>query len=136
MSALRRMNTRTTYQPMATDRPIMLHQPWPQGPGRTTRPTTRRELQLLTIRKRETMTQDNESVAREQDANQKQGCKNARSTPTRRAKKAATTTLGDDVRVGIYVRRSTDDENQPYSIEAQGTRLTAYVDSQPGCNAT
>lgn len=29
------------------------------------------------------------------------------------------TTLGDDVRVGIYVRRSTDDEHQPYSIEAQ-----------------
>lgn len=43
-----------------------------------------------------------------------------------------TTTLGDDVRVGIYVRRSTDDEHQPYSIEAQDTRLQAYIDSQPG----
>ncbi|MFN2535953.1 MAG: recombinase family protein, partial [Pseudonocardiaceae bacterium] len=39
---------------------------------------------------------------------------------------------GDDVRVGIYVRRSTDDEHQPYSLEAQDTRLTAYIDSQPG----
>ncbi|WP_435159723.1 recombinase family protein, partial [Amycolatopsis sacchari] len=42
------------------------------------------------------------------------------------------TTLGDDVRVGIYVRRSTDDEHQPYSIEAQDTRLDAYIGSQPG----
>ncbi|WP_416234484.1 recombinase family protein [Lentzea sp. NEAU-D7] len=30
------------------------------------------------------------------------------------------------------MRRSTDDENQPYSIEAQDTRLEAYVQSQPG----
>jgi site-specific DNA recombinase len=56
----------------------------------------------------------------------------ARSTTAQRTKKAAMTTLGDDVRVGIYVRRSTDDEHQPYSIEAQDTRLGAYVDSQPG----
>jgi site-specific DNA recombinase len=28
-----------------------------------------------------------------------------------------------DVRVGVYLRRSTDDEHQPYSIEAQDTRL-------------
>jgi site-specific DNA recombinase len=46
--------------------------------------------------------------------------------------KAAMTTLGDDVRVGIYVRRSTDDEHQPYSIDAQDTRLGAYIESQPG----
>jgi site-specific DNA recombinase len=39
---------------------------------------------------------------------------------------------GDAVRVGVYVRRSTDDEHQPYSIEAQDTRLAAYVGSQPG----
>ena len=39
---------------------------------------------------------------------------------------------GCDVRVGVYVRRSTDDEHQPYSIEAQDTRLAAYVSSQPG----
>jgi site-specific DNA recombinase len=37
-----------------------------------------------------------------------------------------------DVRVGVYVRRSTDDEHQPYSIEAQDIRLAAYIDSQPG----
>jgi Resolvase, N terminal domain len=42
------------------------------------------------------------------------------------------TTLGDDVRVGIYVRRSTDDEHQPYSIEAQDTRPEAHIGSQPG----
>jgi site-specific DNA recombinase len=37
-----------------------------------------------------------------------------------------------DVRVGVYVRRSTDDEHQPYSIEAQDARLAAYIGSQPG----
>lgn len=46
--------------------------------------------------------------------------------------KATMTVLGEDVRVGIYVRRSTNDEHQPYSIEAQDTRLGAYIDSQPG----
>ena len=35
-------------------------------------------------------------------------------------------------RVAIYIRRSTDDEHQPYSIEAQTGSLTAYVASQPG----
>ena len=39
---------------------------------------------------------------------------------------------GGDVRVGVYVRRSTDDEHQPYSIEAQDARLAAYIGSQPG----
>ena len=38
---------------------------------------------------------------------------------------------GGEVRVGVYVRRSTDDEHQPYSIKAQDTRLTAYIGSQP-----
>jgi site-specific DNA recombinase len=37
-----------------------------------------------------------------------------------------------DVRVGVYVRRSTDDEHQAYSIEAQDARLAAYSGSQPG----
>jgi hypothetical protein len=37
-----------------------------------------------------------------------------------------------DVRVGVYVRRSTDDEQRPYSIEAQDARLAAYIGSQPG----
>ena len=36
------------------------------------------------------------------------------------------------VRVAVYTRRSTDEEHQPFSIEAQQTRLTAYVESQPG----
>ncbi len=40
--------------------------------------------------------------------------------------------LAGDVRVGIYLRRSTDDEHQPYSIEAQDARLAAYISSQPG----
>jgi site-specific DNA recombinase len=35
-------------------------------------------------------------------------------------------------RVAIYTRRSTDDEHQPFSIEAQESRLDAYVASQPG----
>src|SRR5689334_7468529 len=55
----------------------------------------------------------------------------ARST-THRSTKTTMATLGDDMRVGIYVRRSTDDEHQPYSLEAQDTRLTAYIDSNPG----
>ena len=38
----------------------------------------------------------------------------------------------DTVRVGVYMRRSTDDEHQPYSIEAQDERLKSYVESQPG----
>ncbi len=44
----------------------------------------------------------------------------------------ATPDRGADVRVGVYVRRSTDDEHQPYSIEAQDARLTSYIGSQPG----
>ncbi|MBI3686100.1 MAG: recombinase family protein [Actinobacteria bacterium] len=35
-------------------------------------------------------------------------------------------------RVAIYVRRSTDDEHQPFTIDAQLTALTSYVNSQPG----
>ncbi len=45
---------------------------------------------------------------------------------------ATTGGLAGDVRVGIYLRRSTDDEHQPYSIEAQDARLAAYIGSQPG----
>ncbi|HZM77166.1 MAG TPA: recombinase family protein [Candidatus Limnocylindrales bacterium] len=40
------------------------------------------------------------------------------------------------LRVAIYTRRSTDDEHQPYTIEAQTVRLGAYVDSQPGWQIT
>ncbi len=32
----------------------------------------------------------------------------------------------------VYTRRSTDEQHQPYSIEAQTRRLNAYVASQPG----
>ena len=53
----------------------------------------------------------------------------------RTAQATAVTMCGEDVRVGIYVRRSTDDEHQPYSIEAQHTRLEAYIGSQPGWRA-
>jgi site-specific DNA recombinase len=38
--------------------------------------------------------------------------------------------------VAIYTRRSTDDERQPYTIEAQTERLKAYVASQPGWEIT
>jgi site-specific DNA recombinase len=36
------------------------------------------------------------------------------------------------LRVAIYIRISTDEEHQPYSLEAQETKLRAYIDSQPG----
>jgi site-specific DNA recombinase len=35
-------------------------------------------------------------------------------------------------RVAIYLRRSTDDEHQPFSIAARETSLGSYVNSQPG----
>jgi site-specific DNA recombinase len=35
-------------------------------------------------------------------------------------------------RVAIYIRRSTDEEHQPHSLEAQEIKLRAFVDSQPG----
>ncbi len=46
------------------------------------------------------------------------------------------------VRVGTYTRRSTDEDHQPFSIEAQDTRLAAYIQSQddwthdPACTFT
>ncbi|HVQ90144.1 MAG TPA: recombinase family protein [Mycobacteriales bacterium] len=40
--------------------------------------------------------------------------------------------MGRRVRVAVYLRRSTDEDHQPYSIEAQETRLAAYIDSQAG----
>jgi site-specific DNA recombinase len=36
------------------------------------------------------------------------------------------------VRVAIYLRISTDEERQPFSLEAQRERLAAYVATQPG----
>jgi site-specific DNA recombinase len=35
-------------------------------------------------------------------------------------------------RIAIYLRRSTDDEHQPFSISAQETALLNYIASQPG----
>ncbi len=54
----------------------------------------------------------------------------ARRTTAKRTKQAVAA-LPEIVRVGIYLRRSTDDENQPYTIEVQEERLRSYVDSQP-----
>jgi site-specific DNA recombinase len=36
------------------------------------------------------------------------------------------------VRIATYSRISTDEEHQPYSLEAQAQRLAAYVQSQEG----
>ena len=55
-----------------------------------------------------------------------------RSTTAQRSKKTTSLDELETVRVGIYTRRSTDDENQPYSIEVQDERLDSYVGSQPG----
>jgi resolvase-like protein len=39
-------------------------------------------------------------------------------------------------RVAVYLRRSTDDEHQPFSISAQEASLGSYVASQPGWTLT
>jgi site-specific DNA recombinase len=36
------------------------------------------------------------------------------------------------LRVAIYIRISTDEEHQPFSLEAQDTKLRAYITTQPG----
>ncbi len=36
------------------------------------------------------------------------------------------------MRVAIYTRISTDEEHQPYSLEAQSQKLAAYIASQDG----
>jgi site-specific DNA recombinase len=38
----------------------------------------------------------------------------------------------DEQRVATYVRISTDEDRQPFSLEAQGLRLDAFITSQPG----
>ena len=40
------------------------------------------------------------------------------------------------MRVATYTRISTDEEHQPYSLEAQETRLAAYIASQDGWELT
>ncbi len=42
---------------------------------------------------------------------------------------------GSSVRIATYIRISTDEENQPFSLEAQELRLAAYVKSQEGWQA-
>ncbi|MBQ1072496.1 recombinase family protein [Micromonospora sp. C31] len=58
------------------------------------------------------------------------------SPPKRRGRRAPTTTQPDTstgpCRVCIYIRRSTDDEHQPFSLLAQRTALRRYVDNNPG----
>jgi site-specific DNA recombinase len=60
----------------------------------------------------------------------------AATTPPKRRRKRAPTGFGDAPtgprRVAIYLRRSTDDERQPFSVDAQDTALTSYIPSQPG----
>ncbi|MBT8227425.1 MAG: recombinase family protein [Dactylosporangium sp.] len=55
-------------------------------------------------------------------------------TPHRRRKRASSTTpeMPGPRRIAIYTRRSTDDEHQPFSIDAQLTALHSYIRSQPG----
>ncbi|MGH9056441.1 MAG: recombinase family protein [Acidimicrobiales bacterium] len=49
-----------------------------------------------------------------------------------RTAKPTERTAPSEVRVAIYLRISTNEEHQPYSLEAQEHRLGAYVASQPG----
>src|SRR6185369_16852679 len=56
----------------------------------------------------------------------------ARRVTTHRTRDAFASTLPATVRVGIYLRRSTDDDHQSYTLDAQEDRLRSYVDSQPG----
>jgi site-specific DNA recombinase len=51
--------------------------------------------------------------------------------PRRRGMSRATPALPvSKVRVAIYTRRSTDEENQPFTIEAQTAKLKSYIKSQ------
>ncbi|MBM0231184.1 recombinase family protein [Micromonospora sp. STR1_7] len=58
------------------------------------------------------------------------------SAPKRRGRRAPTSTQPDTptgpCRVCVYIRRSTDDEHQPFSLLAQRTALHKYVDNHPG----
>src|SRR5205809_3229772 len=54
----------------------------------------------------------------------------ARRSTTRAVAHAAVADTG--LRIAIYIRRSTDEDHQPFSLEAQQTKLRAFVASQPG----
>jgi DNA invertase Pin-like site-specific DNA recombinase len=52
---------------------------------------------------------------------------------TRRATARAVALAAEaGVRVAVYIRRSTDEEHQPFSLEAQESKLRAYITPQPG----
>jgi site-specific DNA recombinase len=51
--------------------------------------------------------------------------------PTRRRRGASLAAEPGPRRIAIYTRRSTDDEHQPFSIEAQLKALKNYINSQP-----
>ena len=53
-----------------------------------------------------------------------------RKTPTKR--RPTSINEATHRRVAIYLRRSTDEDHQPFSLEAQETKLRAFVESQPG----
>ena len=52
------------------------------------------------------------------------------------AEAAALGGVGPRVRVAIYLRRSTDEAHQPFSLEAQEVKLRAYIASQDGWELT
>ena len=52
--------------------------------------------------------------------------------PKRRRRGASLAAEPGPHRIAIYTRRSTDDEHQPFSIEAQDKALKNYIKSQPG----
>jgi site-specific DNA recombinase len=58
------------------------------------------------------------------------------SKPRKTARRYAAHANGDgaqgEVRVAIYLRISTDEEHQPFSLEGQDHRLRAFIESQPG----
>ena len=54
------------------------------------------------------------------------------STMPRRTRSPKASIPQTGVRVAIYTRRSTGEENQPFTIEVQSSKLAAYVASQDG----
>ena len=57
----------------------------------------------------------------------------SRPRPAKKPKRTnQTLPAGAPRRIAVYVRRSTDDEHQPFSIDAQVAKLNSYIDSQPG----
>jgi site-specific DNA recombinase len=61
---------------------------------------------------------------------------NPRKTSRRYAARANGNGTDGEVRVAIYLRISTDEEHQPFSLEGQDHRLRAFIESQPGWTLT